>query len=191
MGRRVNLVNEIEILEKMLLPNVQVMLKTGRGRPYVELYDTKSGTNVRIKGVPAESIVIKSDCYNGPFAVFNKGMNIRKRADFVIVSIDEEGKKWIIYIETKGGKKPKARIEAQLKGARCFITYCKCIGESFWNFSNFLEGYSSRFVCIQQLKTKKRGTSPTQPNQVLHDKPEEYKRFSKCSEIHFSKLIHQ
>lgn len=109
--------NDIQILQEMLKPDVQVMLQLEQGRPSVELTDSKSGTTVKIKGLPHDSVVIKADCFKGPFAVFKKGLNIRKRADFVIVSNDENGKKWIICIETKGGNKTRSRVAAQLKGA--------------------------------------------------------------------------
>ena len=45
---------------------------------------------------------------------------------FVIVSNEEQGK-WIICIETQAGNdKSEGHIIAQLKGAQCFIGYCKC-----------------------------------------------------------------
>lgn len=178
------------MLQKMLLPDVQVVLQAGRKSSSVELTDSISDTTVKIKGLPSDSIVIKADCFKGPFAVFKKGLDIRKRADFVIVSIDERGKKWVIYIETKGGNKLKKRIVAQLKGAKCFISYCKCIGQSFWQSTDFLEGYCNRFVSIDRLNLKKRGTKLSHRKQALHNQPENFKKFSRISEVHFGRLIH-
>ena len=92
---------------------------------------------VEIKGLPPNSIVIRADDFKDPLVVFKDLKYIRKRADFVIVSNDERGKKWIICIETKGGNKAKAKIVEQLKGAKCFISYCKCIGKLFWELEEF------------------------------------------------------
>ena len=115
MGSRISLVNDIQILREMLNSNTQVMLQPGQGRPSVKLTDSQSGTTVEIKGLPHDSIVIKADRFKGPFAVFNKNLeNIRKRADFVIVSNDESERKWIICLETKGGNKTRAEVVAQL-----------------------------------------------------------------------------
>ncbi len=183
--------NDIQILKELLSPDAQVVLQPRQGRPSVELTDSQSGTTVKIKGLPHDSVVIKADLFKGPFPVFDEDLeDIRKRADFVIVSIDERGKKWVIYIETKGGNKSKKRIVAQLKGAKCFISYCKCIGKSFWQSTGFLDGYCYRFASIDRLNLKKRGTKPSQHKQALHNQPENFKKFSRISEIYFDRLIH-
>ena len=183
--------NDIQILREMLNPDAQVMLQSRQGRPSVELTDSQSGTTVEIKGLPHDSVVIKADLFKGPFPVFDEDLeDIRKRADFVIVSNDEHGRKWIVCIETKGGNKPKTRIVAQLKGAKCFISYCQCIGKSFWQSTDFLEGYCNRFVSIDRLNLKKRGTKLSHQKQTLHNQPENFKKFSRISEVHFGRLIH-
>ncbi len=176
----------------MLNPDAQVMLQQGQGRPSVELTDSQSGTTVEVKGVPPDSVVIKADLFKGPFPIFNEDLeDIRKRADFVIVSIDERGKKWVIYIETKGGNKPKKRIVAQLKGAKCFISYCKCIGQSFWESEEFLDGYEYRFVSIADLNfnRSRRRTQPFHSVGELHNRPEVYLKISRITTIYFRKLI--
>ncbi len=62
-----------------------------------------------------DSIVIEAARFKGPFAVFNEDLeNIRKRADFVIVSNDERERKWVICLETKGGNKTRSEVVAQL-----------------------------------------------------------------------------
>lgn len=192
MGRRINLVNDIQILRDMLKSDVQVALQSGQGKPSAKLTDSQSNTTVEVKGLPHDSIVIKADCFKGPFAVFKKGLDIRKRADFVIVSNDERGNKWIICIETKGGNKTRAKIAAQLKGAKCFINYCKCIGKSFWESEEFLDGYEYRFVGITDLNfnRSRRQTQPFDPARELHNRPDIFKKLPQRSMIHFSKLIH-
>ena len=179
--------NDIEILQEMLVPDIQIPLQQGRGKPSVELIDAQAGTTVAIKGIPHDAIVIRAEDFEAPLAVFNGSKGERKRADFVIVSINENGK-WIICIETQRGdyKKP-AEVVAQLKGAQCFISYCKCIGKSFWKVEEFLDGYQYRFVSIANIegKTKKQKTLPI-PGK-LHDSPEEFLK-ARGSSHHFSKL---
>ena len=179
--------NDIEILREMLVPDIQIPLQQGRGRPSVELIDAQAGTTVAIKGIPHDAIVIRAEDFEAPLAVFNGSKGEQKRADFVIVSINENGK-WIICIETQRGdyKKP-AEVVAQLKGAQCFISYCKCIGKSFWKVEEFLDGYQYRFVSIANIegKTKKQKTLPI-PGK-LHDSPEEFLK-ARGSSHHFSKL---
>ena len=191
MGSRINLVNDIQILREMLNSDTQVMLQSGQGRPSVKLTDSQSDTTVEVKGLPHDSIVIKADRFKGPFAVFNKNLeNIRKRADFVIVSNDESERKWIICLETKGGNKTRAEVVAQLKGAYCFISYCKCIGKSFWASEEFLDDYEYRFVSVVRLNDpRKRRTEPFYYTENLHDRPEVFLKISRIFSIHFSKLI--
>ena len=191
MGSRVIFVNDIQLLQEMLKPHIQVVLQPRQNRLSVQLTDSQSGTTVEVKGIPHDSIVIKADLFKGPFAVFNEDLeNIRKRADFVIVSNDEDEGKWIIFLETKGGNKTRAEVVAQLKGAKCFISYCKCIGKSFWESEEFLEDYEYRFVSVVRLNDpRKRKTKPFYYMEKLHDPPEVFLKISQIFSIHFSKLI--
>ncbi len=93
--------NAIQILREMLKPNIQVVLQSGQGRPSVQLTDAQFGTTVQIKGLPDNSIVIRAEDFENPLTVFNGSRGERKRADFVIVSNDENNKKWVICIETQ------------------------------------------------------------------------------------------
>ena len=93
MGRRINLVNDIQILREMINPDVQVILQPAEGKSFVQLTDLQSGTTVRINGVPHDSIVIRAEDFENPLTVFNGSKGERKRADFVIVSNDETRKK--------------------------------------------------------------------------------------------------
>lgn len=180
--------NDIEILREMLVPDIQIPLQQGRGRPSVELIDAHAGTTVAIKGIPHDAIIIRAEDFEEPLAVFRGSKGERKRADFVIVSSDEKGG-WIICIETQSGnyKKP-AEVVEQLKGAQCFISYCKCIGKSFWKVEEFLDGYQYRFVSIANIdgKAKKQKISPI-PSK-LHDSPEDFLKIARGSSHHFSKL---
>ena len=191
MGGRISFVNDIQILQEMLVSRVQVRFQQqGQSRPSVKLTDSQADTTVEIKGLPPDSIVIRSEDFENPLTVFNGSKGERKRADFVIVANDESERKWIICIETKGGNKSRSEIIAQLKGAACFINYCKCIGKSFWESEEFLEGYECRFVSVVRLNDPRtRRTELFYYTEKLHDRPEAFLKISRSFTIHFSKLI--
>ena len=191
MGRRINLVNDIQILREMINPDVQVILQPAEGKSFVQLTDLQSGTTVRINGVPHDSIVIRAEDFENPLTVFNGSKGERKRADFVIISNDENEKNWIICIETQESNSKKAwHVTQQLKGAYCFISYCKCIGKSFWESEEFLDGYQYRFVSIVDINFN-RNKRKTQPfERELHNRPDIFKKLPQSPTIYFSKLIH-
>ncbi len=192
MGGRVRLVNDIEILREMLNPDAQVTLQSGQGRPSVQLTDWQSGTTVEIKGVPHNSIVIKAENFEEPLTIFNGTKGERKRADFVIVSNDERERKWVICIETqKNDSKKAGHVIQQLKGACCFISYCKCIGKSFWELEGFLDGYECRFVSIVDINfnRSRRQTQPFYSTGELHNRPDVFLKISRRPTVHFHNLI--
>lgn len=190
-GEQNKFVNDIQILREMLVGRAQVRLQPqGQGRSSVELIDLQAGTTVEIKGLPPDSIVIRAEDFKDPLTVFKGSKGERKRADFVIVSNDENERKWIICLETKGGNKARTEVVAQLKGAACFISYCKCIGKSFWESGEFLDGYEYRFVSVARLNDpRKRRTELFYFTERLHDRPEVFLKISRIFSIHFSKLI--
>lgn len=192
MGRRISFVKDIQILQEMISPDVQVMLQSEQGRPSVELIDPKSGAAVKIKGVPPDSIVIRAEIFEEPLTIFKGSRGERKRADFVIVSTDENQKKWIICIETQERDSKKAReVVQQLKGAYCFISYCKCIGKSFWESDEFLDGYECRYVSIVDINpnTSRRRTEPLHSKGDLHNHPDHFLKISQSPIIYFRKLV--
>ena len=192
MGRRVSFVNDIQILEQMLSPVAKVMLQPGQGRPSVELSDLQSGTSVEIKGLPDNSIVIRAEDFTNPLSIFNGTMGECKRADFVIVTNDDSIGKWIVCIETQEmDSKLASHVIQQLKGAYCFISYCKCIGKYFWEFDEFLNDYEFRFVSIVDINfnISRRRTEPFVSKGKPHDDPKLFLKISRRSKIYFRKLI--
>ena len=194
--------NDIEILREMLISAAQVPLQQGPYSSSVELTDKQGDTTVEIKRLPNDSIIIRAEDFEDPLTVFEGSKDERKRADFVIVS-NEDTKKWIICIETQGGNyKLASHVEAQLKGAQCFMCYCKCIGRSFWREENFLDGYKYRFVSMANInfRKKKTGTNPNkktkrsraphiQSKGKLHDTPDAFLKISRSPSLLFRNLI--
>ena len=190
--------NDIEILKKMVISDAQVPLEQDQGRPTsVKLTDKQAKTTVEIKGLPHDSIVIRAEDVEDPLTVFKGLKGERKRADFVIVS-NEDTKKWIICIETQAGNsKNLAHVEAQLKGAQCFISYCKCIGRSFWELKEFLDGYQYRFISMVDINSNKetKKTRPYSPHiqskGKLHDTPDAFLKILRSPSLYFRKLLHE
>ena len=184
--------NDIEILKEMLICDAQVPLQQEGDRPpSVELTDTQADTTVEIKGLPRDSIVIRAEAFEDPLTVFEGSKEEDKRADFVIVSNGERGK-WIICIETQAGNyKRRSEVIEQLKGALCFVHYCKCIGKEFWEWEEFLDGYQYRFISMANINVKKRRTRPFHSRGELHSRPDVFLKILESPRLHFSKLLHE
>lgn len=181
--------NDIEILQRMLIRDIQVPLQCEKpGSPFVKLTDKQAETTVEIRELPRDTIVIKAEEFKFPITVFESLKGQRRRADFVIVSSDESGK-WIICIETqRRNAKTAAHVVGQLKGAQCFISYCKCIGRSFWESEEFLEGYEYRFVSIANIGISTQSTRPFHRKGELHSRPETFLKILGRQILYFYEL---
>ncbi len=185
--------NDIEILRQMLTPDTQVELQPQPGKLSVQLTDRQGETTVLIKGLPNDSIVIRAEKFGPHNDVLKGSKGENKRADFVILT-NENTKKWIVCIETQGeNSKNASHVVNQLKGAHCFIYYCKCLGKSFWNSEKFLDGYQYRFVGMTKVNVNKKRTGSFSPliqsKKELHETPEKFLNISRSPSLHFKKLI--
>ena len=183
--------NDIAILQTMLTNGAQVPLKQTTGKLSVTLKDKQANTSVDIADIPDDSIVIRAELFNPP-NIFTAQIGQRRRADFVIVS-NTKTEKWIICIETqKGTGKDRTVVEQQLRGAECFIGYCKCIGKSFWQSAKFLDGYQYRYVSIVNINIDKQTTRAYQPkNQAsrkTHDSPDTFREILGHKTLYFNEL---
>lgn len=151
--------SDIAILKQMIKPTATVPLKENYQKKLVTLKEPSDNYEITIYGMPDddEVIVIKVDAFRAPTTVFQGNRGECKRADFIIIA-DTDKKKVILCIEMKGGNKTSKEkdIIQQLKGAQCFIAYCRAIGQSFWAQQNFLSGYEYRFVSIKDIKIAKK-----------------------------------
>lgn len=184
--------NDIEILQNMLTRDAQVSLHHGLdATPSVKLTDRQSRATVEIAKLPQDSIVIRADAFELP-TVFMSSKGARRRADFVIVSNEERGK-WIVCIETQAGtSKDRAYVATQLKGAHCFISYCKCIGKVFWESQGFLDDYQYRYVSIANINTNKQrtrlGSPDSNSNEKPHDSPDAFREIFERQNLYFDEL---
>ena len=183
--------NDIAILKKMLSEGAQVRLQQTEGNTSVTLKDKQGKTTVEITELPQNSIVIRAETFKPP-TVLKSLKGQRRRADFVIVS-NVEGEKWIVCIETqKGTGKDSEDVEQQLRGAQCFIGYCKCIGKSFWKSENFLDDYQYRFVSISGINFNKQSTRfympRNQSEEKPHDNPDDFLEILARQSLYFDEL---
>lgn len=178
---------DLVILQQMIKDEAKVPLIETNGKISVFLSEPQCpSSSVTIKGMPANAIVIKADAFKSPNTVFSNVKGECKRADFVIVS-NENNKKRIIFIEMKASKDSANIIIKQLTGAKCFIHYCQEIGKSFWMQNDFLVGYSYRFISIGHTSISKRQTRIDRISGV-HDQPEKMLKISSPHNLQYSML---
>ena len=146
--------------------------------------------SITIKGVPKDTVVIKTDAFPAPERIFKCERGECKRADYVIVASSGR-RSYVVYVEMKQGKGNPRDIVAQLKGSECFVSYCRAIACRFWDQPNFLSSCESRFVSITKIGISKSRTR--QPRHAgRHDAPESMLKIDNIKdggELHFSKLI--
>lgn len=151
---------DIEILRKMIVERSLVTdLKDENNSNYLVLEENSATAqyDLRIHNTPENTIAIKSDDFSFPTKIFNCRHNECKRADYVIIAKDGR-KKWIIYVELKRGSKVrKSHIINQLEGSKCFIEYCRVIGQTFFGEPKFLDAkdYLPRYVSIKIISIDK------------------------------------
>jgi hypothetical protein len=132
-------------------------------------------------------IVIKSDNFVKPKAVFQGSKGECKRADFVIIA-NTNRKKVIFCIELKSGNPGNKEIFQQLKGAYCFIIYCREIGKIFWEEPDFLKDYEYRFISIKKILQNK--TPVIEDDNIMIDKiSRPMLKITSSNVLYFNQLI--
>jgi len=94
----------------------------------------------------------------------------------------------ILCIEMKGGKGGlEKEIIQQLKGAQCFVAYCREIGQLFFgNDRNLLKGYEYRFISIKDISISKK---PSRTKTAIHDRPDRMLKISSPKHLKFDQLL--
>ncbi|MCY4225355.1 MAG: hypothetical protein OXF06_11030 [Bacteroidetes bacterium] len=164
-----------DIFRKMIVEKALVTVqKNNQNKNYLVLKEDASSPqySVRILHTPDDTIAIKSDVFSFPIKIFQCMHNECKRADYVIIAHDE-GKKWIVYVELKKGRCNNSHIVNQLKGSKCFVEYCRVIGQTFFDDPEFLDAndYLSRYVSIKVINFDKKPFRRKE-KPPLHDTPQ-------------------
>ena len=192
--------SDLDVLRELINDGALVQLsgEPGHGRRPAKLEETGDDTDenrysIRIKGIPDDAVVIKTDAFPAPKSIFKCLRGECKRADYVIIA-STGSKNYIVYMEMKKGKGDRGDIVDQLKGSECFVSYCRAIAGLFWNRPNFLDSnsYESRFVSITKIGISKSRTR-AHGSAGLHDAPERMLKIDNVKDeggVHFSRLLH-
>ncbi|MEA5418264.1 hypothetical protein VB712_03440 [Spirulina sp. CCNP1310] len=105
---------------------------------------------LKIKGLPREIFIIKSDQFAPPVGFFQGSQGECKRSDYIILA-KIKSKKIAIFLELKLGNPDNQDIIKQLKGGFCLFKYLQKLGQIFWQNPNFLNGYQIQFVVIKNI----------------------------------------
>ena len=160
--------DDAAILAQLIKPAATVPLEDKYGKHVLTLREPQAPDSVvTVRNVPADTLAIKVDAFAAPDAVFNGGHGECKRADYVLISPE---RRTIIYIEIKRTRDGLAEIVKQLKGAHCFVNYCRDVGRTFWDEASFLQDYRHRFVSIGHTTIAQRKTKIERPA-ARHDSP--------------------
>jgi hypothetical protein len=183
--------SDIAIFKEMINSKATVPLESRHSKNIVTLKELQSADYaVTIHGMPDadQTIIIKVDVFEAPKEIFANSKHECKRADFVIVADTNRGK-FIVYIEIKaGGGGSEKEIKLQLKGAHCFVAYCREIGQAFWHNPDFLKDYKYRFVSIRNVSIPKRPTHLSSGT-IIHDHPDRMLKITSKTHIQFNNLI--
>lgn len=175
---------DLDVLRELIKNEAVVTVKKNQhGTNFLELKEPEggksSGYKVEVLNTPEDTIAIKSDMFPSPRKIFKNTKGECKRADFVIIAKDGE-KNWIIYIEMKRGNYGSEKeIIRQLQGSRCFIDYCRTVGQTFWGKPGFLEEevYQQLYVSVKNIGVDKKPSRETR-RLSLHDCPENMLKIS-------------
>ena len=185
--------SDLDVLRELIEKKASVSLaNTPYGKKAVTLKEAASPGNspysVKINGIPKDAIVIKTDMFPAPDRIFMCRKGECRRADYVIITNSDQGN-FILYIEMKKGTDKLRKIIEQLKGAQCFIAYCREIGRVFWQQPGFLgANYQSRFVTIREIRINKRPTI-NRPQSSLNDNPEDVLKIKGKGNLRFRELV--
>jgi len=178
--------DDIDILNKMLNENTKITLINKYGKNKVILTEPKHpNSKITIRSLPERVIVIKADYFKSPDSVFNCSRGECKRADFIIIA-NWNTNKIILIIEMKTTKGRENLIIQQLIGAKCFIIYCREIGQAFWKKKDFLDGYEYRYVSLKHCSISKKKTRNDQS--IIPDSPKKMLKISYSNNIDFKEL---
>lgn len=180
---------EIEAFNELIKNEARVEIKNEYEKYYCELDEPQCiDEKLKIVNLPYNAFVIKADEFSAPTAIFRGTKMECKRADYIIIV--NSPKKRILYIELKHSKKSSApkEIIAQLRGAKCFLEYCKIIIAEFWGMKDILNEYEERFFKYHSKTLDKRPTR-IDTKSSLHNSPENAMPINNKNRIELNKLL--
>ena len=171
------MMSDLDILCSLIRDEAVAKVSDDYGKKIITLEENSGGSrneySVELRNVPGDVIAIKADMFPAPTSIFKDDNGECKRADYVVIVCGDAGN-WIVYIEMKkrGVSRTRKEFVQQLKGAECFVSYCREIGRIFWGNQKFLDkaNYEQRFVSITDIGLSKKPT--VDRRYELNDRPE-------------------
>lgn len=152
----------------------------------LEERDRSNPYKIELKGVPAGSLLVKTDNFNPPRRFLVNKNGLHKRADFALIDNDK-----IIFIELKSGSVNTKEIVRQFCGAKCVMDYCASIGKHYFNDPNFLNPAIIDQNCVLLVKKKnsikKRRIVP--PPKSKRTGNVVFKRLDCVKEVYYKQLV--
>ena len=177
--------NAVKNLKKIVDPQ-SFEEAQGRGDLVLEEKDPSNPYKIDLKGVPAGSLLLKTENFVPQRGFLLNKNGLHKRADFALIANDQ-----IIFIELKSGRQNTKEIERQFYGAKCAIEYCAAIGKHFFNDPNFLNPAIKSQSCVLLFKKKssikKRRTSSSQIRQQTSSSV--FDRLDSDGEAYYRQLV--
>lgn len=108
----------------------------------------------------------------------------QKRCDYVIMN-NTGGNMKIIFVELKSLNVAEENLIEKFRATECFMDYCESIAKRFFNGTIVL-GCEKRFVVFYLSSLAK---SPTRPESLSHNKPENAKFIANPHKIKLKQLL--
>lgn len=181
--------SDIAILNEMIKNSARIPVEVDAftTKKFVKLTEPQEPSSiVTIYNLPDDAIIVKVDKFEVD-KIFQGAKDECKRADYVVIS-RSGGKKRIIYIEMKKTKDSEKQIIAQLKGATCFVSYCKEIAKVFWGERDFLTGFQPRFVSFGHTGSINKKKTRVERTAACHDTPERMLKIHWPNRTEFNQL---
>lgn len=183
--------DDLLLFDRMVQESAKIDIKDTGHAKYgdVILKEPQSPSSiVNIRGVPLNALVIQVDRFKSPDSILSKTNGQCKRGDYIIIA-NKNSTKIILYIEMKTTKCKENKIIDQLKGAVCFVGYCKVIAKEFWDNPDFLSGYESRFVSFTHTGSIQKRTTKVYRKNQINNTPDRLMKISFTNEEHFNHLV--
>ena len=157
-------------LKRLLVDDVILPLAEMHEKKFCVLMEIEAGYKFTIRGLPDDTLIIKSDRFPTTKDVFFKSDHMEcKRADYVLVS---ESEKIIMFFELKRSTKTASMndVIAQLKGSKCVMDYCELISAAFLGEYRIFNGYTLKYYRLIAITSRKR---PFKNQQHSNNSPED------------------
>ncbi len=179
--------SDLEILEELFHPEARILVENYHGKGRATLVEPSCPeSQVTIYGLPLNSIILKVDLFDAPRKVFRNQRGECKRADYAIIA-PHTNITIIVHLEIKSSTELKRERIRQLKGALCFMEFCRAVGREFWDEKLFLNRVRHRFVSFTYTSAAKRMTV-IPPETKIHDRPDQPLCISGTQTVQFKNI---